>query len=907
MGTFERPNILVVDDDEANLFLLQSILKILEVNLILALSGEEALVKIENKEIALALLDIQMSGMNGAELAKAIQNDSTRDIVPIIFITGLTDNEREQEKYYESGAVDFIRKPVRRTILLSKVRIFLELFRQKQIILTDHLELEKASIELARINQTLIESESNFRAFFETIDDLIFVASPDGNILFSNPALSEKSGYSLDELKEMKVLDLIQDDKRIEAEESFNASLKGEIAGCSLSVKSKSKVLIPAEMRVWIGRWNNVDCIFGFLKDLSIEQEAQQRFEHLFRNNPALMALSTISDQKFVDVNNAFLKRLGYTREEIIGKSTAELGIFPFPDQHTEAAARLAAKGSILNLELQVRHKNGEILDGIFSGEVIRSRGQSYFLTVMIDISKRKNIEAKLNDSLSILKKSQEISKVGSWQMNLGTGVVLWSDELYKIFGIERAGPDENMLHAFVSAIYPEDREKVENTLAENLHKGIPSPLEYRIVRTDGSIRWVYTKGEAQTDKHGQVFAQLGILQDLTEQKQTEIALKASESMYRTLLNASPEGIIIMDTNGIITEVSDITHEILGTENKKDFVGIHFFNFIPQEELKKFREVLHRTLIEGLVQNVEIILSRKNSSRIMCELSTTLIQELNGEPKSYMAVIRDISQRKKIERQLIRSERMISLGEMASAMAHEINQPLLSISLGIDNIFNRIEKLKILDESYFRDKSGKIFEDIVRIERIINHVRAFSRDQDNYIATSFSLNDSIKNAISLISEQFKNQNIKIIERLDKKLVPIIGNTYRFEQVILNLLTNAKDALEEKAKKSKGDLEKIITIITYQNFDKIYVEVRDNGSGIESDIIDRIMLPFYTTKETGKGTGLGLSISFGIIKEMNGTIDIESNPFTGSIFKISIPLNKSNEETKPRSLIKQKNE
>lgn len=524
MGTAVKPNILIVDDDDTNLHLLVNILKILDVNLILAQSGTEALLKIKDQEIAMALLDIRMFGMDGMELATLIQNDKSRDIIPIIFITGQLKVENELERCYEAGAVDFILKPIRKNILLSKVKIFLELYRQKQAILEDHLELEKSANELVRLNNLLVESEK----------------------------------------------------------------------------------------------------------------------------------------------------------------------------------------------------------------------------------------------------------------------------------------------------------------------------------------------------------------------------------MYRTLLNASPEGIFIMNMKGVITEISDITHEIFGTENKNEFIGAHFINFVPQEELKKFRDVLNKTQIEGLVQNVEIFLTRKNHSRLICELSTTLIQEANGEPKAYMAIIRDISQRKKIEQQLIRSERMVSLGEMASAMAHEINQPLLSISLGIDNLCHKIGKVSALNEPYFRDKSEKIYQDVSRIGRIIDHVRAFSRDQEEFTSAYFDLNESITNAISMISEQFKNHHISISVKLDKKIQPILGNTYRFEQVILNLLTNAKDALEEKMKRSKFDFEKTIVIRTYLNDQIINIEVKDNGCGIESDKIDRIMLPFFTTKETGKGTGIGLSISFGIIKEMNGTFDVESNPLIGSTFRIMLPTSDINE-------------
>ncbi len=515
-----KPNILIVDDISENLILFKDILKPLDVNFILASSGIEAIANIKGQEIALALIDIRMPGMDGVELATIIQNDTSRELVPIIFITGHSQDEIELDYYYKSGAVDFILKPFRSNILLSKVKIFLELFRQKQQMI--------------------------------------------------------------------------------------------------------------------------------------------------------------------------------------------------------------------------------------------------------------------------------------------------------------------------------EDQEKLEQTVKD-----------------------------------------LGLSNKM---------VKESENLYRTLLNASPEGIIIMDTKGRITEISDIILELFGAKNKNEFIGVLFYQFIPADELKKIKDILNRTLLEGLVQDVEFVLTRRDETPFICEVSTTLIQEIDGRPKAFMAILRDISLRKKVEQQLIRTERMVSLGEMAAGMAHEINQPLLSITLGIENMFTKIKQANLTDYDYLKNKSERIFEDITRIGRIIDHVRAFSSDQDEYIGTVFNVNESIASAVSLIKEQFKHHEIDLSVKLDPGIRTIVGNTYRFEQVILNFLTNAKDSFDEKRKRGKLVLKKTIEVRTYHDETSIYVEIKDNGRGIKPEDINRVMLPFFSTKEVGKGTGLGLSISFGIIKELDGDIEIESDQINGTKFRIIVPVN-----------------
>ncbi|MFN2108196.1 MAG: PAS domain S-box protein, partial [Anaerolineae bacterium] len=247
--------------------------------------------------------------------------------------------------------------------------------------------------------QSLRESEMNFRAFFETITDMIIVGAPDGHILFTNSAVSKTLGYSSEELVDMHILDLHPEDKRAEATEILTAMFQGEREVCPLPLAHRDGTLVPVETRVWMGRWDGADCIFGIVKNLSAEQEAQQRFERLFRNNPTLMALSVLPDRRFFDVNNAFLDATGYTREEVIGRTAAELGLFVHTEEQRKAAQQLLLQGHIANVETQIRCKDGTVRDGLFWGEIINSQGRDYFLTVMIDVTERKQVEKALRES----------------------------------------------------------------------------------------------------------------------------------------------------------------------------------------------------------------------------------------------------------------------------------------------------------------------------------------------------------------------------------------------------------------------------------------------------------------------------------------------------------------------------
>lgn len=444
-------------------------------------------------------------------------------------------------------------------------------------------------------------------------------------------------------------------------------------------------------------------------------------------------------------------------------------------------------------------------------------------------------------------------------------------------------GPDE-LIGKCVYDLLPDDvRIRRKSKIEEVLRTGLP--LRFEDCRNNYYFEHsLYPVKDAD----GKVYRIAIFGKDLTKRIHAEAALRESEKMYRTLLSASPQGIIILDMKRTITNISDITVDIFGAGSKNDFCGKDFFSLIPEKEANNLKTILSKTISDGVVQSEEIILEKKNKSPFIGELSATLIQDDDGSPKAYMIIIRDISQRKIMEQQLIRSERMVSLGEMASGMAHEINQPLLSIQLGIENVMNKLQQINAADKSYLKRKTEKIFEDIVRIGQIIDHVRAFSKDQE-YIHATFNINESIRNAVSMISQQFKHRNIQLTLNLNNDIKSISGNIYRFEQVLLNLLSNAKDAIEEKEKIQLVDFEKSVVIKTYQANNMIIVEVQDNGCGIDENEIDRLMLPFYTTKELGKGTGLGLAISFSIVKEFDGNIRIESQQGVGSNFKIEIPV------------------
>ncbi|MCF8349078.1 MAG: response regulator [Bacteroidales bacterium] len=241
--------------------------------------------------------------------------------------------------------------------------------------------------------ENLKESESNLRAFFQTMDDMVFITNQNGEIIDANHSATRKLGYTLSEIRELNMLDIHPYDKRQQAIRLFEEMNTGKLEVCPLPLVRKDSILIPVETRSWTGRWNGNACIFFLSKDLSNEQELLQKFNKIFDNNPALMTISSMPGRTFTEVNNAFLLKTGYKKEEIIGKTPNELKLFADQKMQNRIAEEVREKGAVSSRNLELVTKSGEHLHGLYSGEVIEFQDRKHFLSVMVDISNIRKME----------------------------------------------------------------------------------------------------------------------------------------------------------------------------------------------------------------------------------------------------------------------------------------------------------------------------------------------------------------------------------------------------------------------------------------------------------------------------------------------------------------------------------
>lgn len=234
---------------------------------------------------------------------------------------------------------------------------------------------------------------------------------------------------------------------------------------------------------------------------------------------------------------------------------------------------------------------------------------------------------------------------------------------------------------------------------------------------------------------------------------------------------------------------------------------------------------------------------------------------------------------KDTQAQLAQSSKLAALGELATGVAHELNQPLFTIRMAATNLIKAIQR-QITDDPI--PSLEKITRQVDRAAKIINHLRTFGRDIVLTEKKTAQVNQIINDALSLVSEQLKLRNISIILELNEALPSILCQSIQIEQVLINLLHNARDALDNQKTKK-------IYLRSYMLDSQVVIEVEDTGEGIPVDIADKVFDPFFTTKAVGKGTGLGLSISYGIIKEHNGLLEAGPHQGRGALFRVKLPV------------------
>jgi len=441
--------------------------------------------------------------------------------------------------------------------------------------------------------------------------------------------------------------------------------------------------------------------------------------------------------------------------------------------------------------------------------------------------------------------------------------------------------PGEYCYHA-----YKGQDEKCSNCPVEKTFEdGQPHQGEETGLNRDGSkVHWIFRTSPIKNTE-GRIVAVLEMSLDITERKELEEKLEKSERKYHEIFNHIPNPVFVLDYDSL--EILDCNKSVTAVYGltRPEILGRSFLDlFLPEERSQYVLDLRSTSELNQIKQ------LHKDQRRLVVNIRISP-GEYPGR-KVLLVTTSDITKRLETEQNLIQASKMATLGEMATGIAHELNQPLSVVKTASSFFIKKLDRQQAIDEATLGAMLRKIDANVDRATRIIAHMRQFARKSELKLER-VQLNDILQRAFDIFSQQLKLRSIEVVWQTDPDLPKIDADPGRLEQVFINLLINARDAIEERwGVAEAGPGEKRIVLATRAAEQVVVCEICDTGAGIPASMVEKIFEPFFTTKQAGKGTGLGLSISYGIVKDCRGSIKVKPHASGGACFLMEFPVPES---------------
>jgi PAS domain S-box-containing protein len=497
-----------------------------------------------------------------------------------------------------------------------------------------------------------------------------------------------------------------------------------------------------------------------------------------------------------------------------------------------------------------------------------------------------RRLSARLRDDAERREFILSAAAIGMWEQDLLTGRVTWSDTMQAVHGIPQSTPPQT-LDAFIQCVHPDDRVALSRAYTECLRNGSNYTIQYRSLWPDGSAHWVDSTARVSRNAAGRPTRIVGVDRDITAQKMAETALMESEGAYRSTFEAAPAGIAHVSLEGRWLRVNRRLCDILGY-TPDELLSLDLFGHLHTEERHEETLAFQR-LVDGTLDRYqrERRLRRRDGSYVWTILKVTVHRDETGAAKYLIPIIDDITERKTLEATLRQAQKMDAVGQLAGGVAHDFNN-LLTVIIGFS-------KLLLADRSVdgaVRRDLGEILNAAESAASLTRQLLAFSRRQPLELRI-LNLNVVISGMEQMLS-RLLGEHIILTTQLAPTLGRVNADKAQIEQVVMNLAVNARDAMTAGGTLSisTSDVELDRAFAAGHPGAKpgryVRIAVRDTGTGIDPAVKAHIFEPFYTTKTRGHGTGLGLSTVYGVVKQSNGYIDVETEVGRGSTFSIYLP-------------------
>lgn len=610
--------------------------------------------------------------------------------------------------------------------------------------------------------------------------------------------------------------------------------------------------------------------------------ESEERHRVLFESISLPLWVYDLETLAFLTVNEAAIEGYGYSRTEFLSKTIKDIR----PAEDVPALLAIVGKAPRgFDVAGAWRHqkKDGTIIDVEITSHAIDFAGRRAEIVLAHDITERKRAE-EAREQLAAIVESSEASIIS---MSLNGRIISWNASAERMYGYTAM----EAIGQHVTFIMPPERYNELAEIIEQLRRGEQiENLETVRLRKDGTLIDVLVNISPVMDDSGQVAGASTIASDITERKQAKEALESSERRYRRLFESAFDGILILDVDsGQIVDVNPYLSKLLGF-SKEELLGKELWEIGVFKDIAASKAAFEELQQRGYIRYENLPLESHKGVVKHVEFVSNIYQE--GEGYVIQCNIRDITERKlageqleakseelaALTQQFWQASRLAVMGELAASIAHELNNPLATVSLRVETLLSQLaggdpqrRSLEIVEQ------------EVERMGNLVGNLLQFSRRSHQQIST-FDVREEITNTIEFIHYHLRSRHINVVCEFADGVPTVQADRQQLRQLFLNLLTNASDATPQG-----GRLTLRVAVAQMPNGARaVGIEFADTGVGIKAEDLSKIWEPFFTTKPEGKGTGLGLAICRRIVEEHRGTITIESEAGQGTTVRIVLP-------------------
>lgn len=760
----------------------------------------------------------------------------------------------------------------------------------------EELQVLNAQLErrVAERTTEALEAQQRWRTVFEEAPAGVLILDPETTLPIEfNDTACRQLGYAPEEFQQLRVQDYEAAAETGEGPGWVARALRDGRAEFEAKHRTKTGTLRRVQVTakaMELGSKQVVACIFSDITSLRIMEatlrESEGRLRTLLEAIRDYAIIGLDPEGRVTTWNQGAEHVFGWGWAEVIGRSYQML----HPEEEEAAACeRLlgqARESGGARSERWCVRRDGSL----FWGEVVLApqldeNGKVLgFSKVTCDRTQRMRAEIEIREQQARLELAQEIGQLGDWELNLATGEMRWSQQVHRIFGLDRKTHRPSQ-EDFLSRVHPEDRGRFHEAGRRMSQAEEPAVADYRVVDARGQVRWLHSRAFVRRDERGQAVGSYGTVQDVTERVLVQDRLAVSEQRYRGIVETATEGICILDREQRITFVNRRTGEMLGYASG-EMIGRPLQDFLDEEGRVEMGRDLKKVL-EGHAGKYNFRFLTKDGRDCWTIASTAPMRDDVGNPVGVLCMIDDVTERRRLEEMYQQSQKMEAVGRLAGGIAHDFNNLLTVINGYADLLLRSLDRLDPMHEQV-----RAILDAGQTAAELTQQLLTFSRKQVVEPRVS-NLNEIVEDARKVFGRVL-GEDIELQFKLQREPGWVRIDRTQFLQVLMNMVVNARDAMPGGGRlvieTANVEMESGSVDGGTEFGPGSYVQliVSDSGMGMDEATRRRVFEPFFTTKELGKGTGLGLATVYGIVRQAGGWIWVYCEPGEGTTFKIYLP-------------------